>query len=152
MVKLHPQNPGSRAWLACALLLLAGCCPEVKTADGATAAGDGGASTAGARLSVVQQTLFDRHCVTDCHELVNAAAGLQLVRGKSHSNLVQQPSHQIASRVRVVPGDPDRSYLVQKIIGGAGMVGDRMPRLAPPRPRAEVDLLKAWITRGAPND
>ena len=148
----RPIALAPRVWLAILALLLGSCCPAVRTLDGGTASGDGGASTGQARLSVIQKTVFDRHCVSDCHELVNAAANLKLASGKSYQNLVQQASHQIASQVRVVPGDPDRSYLVKKMEGGAGMVGDRMPRLAPPLPKAEVELIRAWITRGAPND
>ncbi len=138
--------------LAALTLAPAGCCPDVRTLDGGAAVGEAGASTAQARLTVIQRTIFDRHCVTDCHELVSAAANLTLTPGKSYEELVQQPSQQISSRVRVVPGDPDRSYLMIKMEGRAGMVGDAMPRLAPRRPRAEIDLVRAWITRGAPND
>lgn len=138
--------------LATLALAAAGCCPDVGAQDGGVAVGEAGASAGQARLTVIQQTIFDRHCVSDCHELVNAAANLKLAPGKSYQELVQQASHQISSRVRVVPGDPARSYLMIKMEGGAGMVGDRMPRLAPPRPKAELDLIRAWITRGAPND
>ena len=150
-------SPGTRsapaAWLAAVALLLSSCCPEVRSRDGGAALGDGGSGAGGsAQLSVIQKVIFDRHCVSDCHELGNAAASLKLGDGKSYQNLVQQASHQITSRVRVVPGSPDTSYLVKKMEGGAGMVGDRMPRLAPPRPEAEVQLIRAWITRGAPND
>jgi len=124
----------------------------VRALDGGTATGDGGAAAGQARLSVIQKSIFDRHCVSDCHELGNAAANLKLTSGKSYENLVQAASHQIASQVRVVPGSPDTSYLIKKMEGGAGMVGDRMPRLAPPLPKAEVELIRSWITRGAPDD
>ena len=150
MVKVSSTVPVRGA--AALALLLACCCPDVRSLDGGAATGDGGATAGQARLTVIQKNIFDRHCVSDCHESVNAAANLKLSSGKSYQNLVQQASHQIASRVRVVPGDPDRSYLIKKMEGGAGMVGDRMPRLAPPLPKADVEQIRAWITRGAPND
>ncbi len=142
--------------LAPALVLafaLAGCCPEVRAVDGAAAAaGDGGATGTGAStLSAIQTDILDRHCVTDCHDLGKASAGLRLDRGKTHAALVQRASAQIKSAVLVAPGDPDRSYLMRKL-GGAGIVGTRMPRLAPPLTAAQVARLRAWITRGAPND
>lgn len=130
--------------------MLGACCPEPRLLDGA-GAGDGGSGGA-ARLSELQRDIFDRHCVTDCHQLASAAAGLQLNRGRSHLQLVQVPSQQISSQLRVLPGDPDRSYLIKKVSGGAGMVGDRMPRLAPPLSTAQVQRLRDWISRGAPND
>jgi len=112
--------------------------------------GDGSGGVA--RLLAIQTEIFDRHCVTDCHEAVGAAADLKLASGMSYASLVNVGSQQIASRIRVIPGDADRSYLVTKLEGGAGLVGDRMPRLAPPRPQAEIDRVRAWITRGAPDD
>lgn len=132
-------------------LLGAACCPEPKpTGDAGSAVGDGVAGAA--RLSVIQTQIFDKHCVTDCHEATSAAADLRLNRGKSYAALVNAASQQIASQVRVVPGDPDRSYLVKKLEGGPGIVGDQMPRLAPPLDQSTIDLVRDWIKRGAPDD
>jgi hypothetical protein len=136
--------------LALAGVLLVGCCPDPRSTDGAPSSD--GISTSGVRLSTLQGQLFDRHCVTDCHEGASAASALQLARGRSYGNLVNQRSQQIATQIRVIPGDPGASYLVKKMVGGVGIVGDQMPKLAPPRPQAEIDALRAWISRGAPND
>jgi hypothetical protein len=127
------------------------CCPEVKLLDGTVSSTvDGGALQV--RYKVIQQELFDRHCVTDCHESINAAANLRLTQDRSYLDLVNQASQQITSRIRVKPGQPDDSYLVRKLEGGPGIVGDRMPRLAPPRPQVEIDRVRVWIDRGASND
>jgi hypothetical protein len=133
-------------------VLLAGCCPEVKGADGGGTASVDGLAGGGARFSVIQKELFDRHCVKDCHEATNAAADLRLSPDKSYQNLINVASQQIASQIRVLPGDPERSYLVKKLEGGVGIYGRQMPRLAPARPQAEIDRVRTWITRGAPND
>ena len=136
--------------LVCAsTLTLAGCCPEPRALEAGSAA-DG--STAGTRLSILQRDLFDKHCVTDCHDGASAAAALQLNGSRSHGALVNQRSQQISTQIRVVPGDAAASYLVKKMVGGAGIVGDVMPKLAPPRPASEVAALRGWITRGAPDD
>ena len=52
--------------------------------------------------------------------------------------------------MRVNPGNPDQSYIVQKIEGNAA-VGGRMP-LGPGRylPQDRIDLIRRWIAAGAP--
>jgi len=152
----HHSSGWQASWvwatLAAALALLAAaCCPAVRTVDGAVGAGDGVSAT-GYRLSQAQREIFDKHCVTDCHESASAAASLQLVKTRSYADLVNKPSQQIASQIRVMPGDPDGSYLIKKMEGSPGIVGDQMPKLLPLRPQSEIDRLRAWITRGAPND
>ena len=52
--------------------------------------------------------------------------------------------------MRVNPGNPDASYLVQKIQGTAA-VGVRMPANGPPYlPQDRIDLVRRWIAAGAP--
>jgi hypothetical protein len=101
---------------------------------------------------VIQRDIFDRHCVTDCHESVSGAAGLSLTPEDSYAELVAQPSQQLGSKLRVVPGDPKHSYLVRKLEGGAGIIGDQMPRLAPPLADPQIEQVRLWITRGALDD
>jgi len=145
----------ARLTLGAALAGLAGCEPPVRARDaGAGQAGtDGAAASAGeVRFATLQRDLFDQHCVTDCHESANAAANLQLTRGRSYASLVNQPSQQIATQLRVVPGDPGASYLLKKLQGGVGIVGAQMPKLAPVLPASQLEAVRAWIKRGAPND
>src|SRR5690606_13755121 len=42
----------------------------------------------------------------------------------------------------------DLSYLIQKLEGTAA-VGARMPRTGTPRPQADIDVIRQWITDGA---
>lgn len=55
--------------------------------------------------------------------------------------------------VIVVPGDPDASLLMAKVSSDTPPCGGRMPRVPgvvlDPR---EIDQIRQWITRGAPND
>ncbi len=53
--------------------------------------------------------------------------------------------------VRVVPGDPDASVLMQKLLGDEE-VGDPMPFVPERMTDAEVADLTAWIEAGAPNN
>jgi hypothetical protein len=53
----------------------------------------------------------------------------------------------------VIPGDPDNSYLVHKVEGAPGIVGQRMPRTAGPfLTPGQILILRRWIALGARND
>ncbi len=51
--------------------------------------------------------------------------------------------------LRVNPGNPDQSYIVQKIQGTAA-VGGRMPLGQAALPQDRIDLIRSWIAAGAP--
>ena len=52
--------------------------------------------------------------------------------------------------MRVNPGNPDQSYLVQKIQGNAAR-GRTHARSARPRlPQDRIDLIRSWVAAGAP--
>jgi hypothetical protein len=54
---------------------------------------------------------------------------------------------------RIEPGEPDRSLAVLKL-GDPPPCGDRMPitLVATPLSGADIDQLRAWVERGAPDD
>jgi hypothetical protein len=56
------------------------------------------------------------------------------------------------SLLRVKPGDPDNSYLIQKLEGAAGISGSRMPLGGPFLDRETIDKIRSWIQDGAPNN
>ena len=51
-----------------------------------------------------------------------------------------------------IPGNPDNSYIIQKLEGRQPTVGARMPLNGPPLSQAEIDQVRAWISSGAPNN
>ena len=51
--------------------------------------------------------------------------------------------------VRVVPGDPDASFLIQKL-NGTQTLGNRMPDGGPYLTTATVNVIRQWIQDGAP--
>jgi len=64
--------------------------------------------------------------------------------------LVNVASAEVPGLLRVNPGNPDASYIVQKIEGIAA-VGVRMPANGPPYlPQDRIDLVRRWIAAGAP--
>src|SRR5688572_12630435 len=113
------------------------------------------------RLSSIQRLIFEapdssgRAACSGCHTSIGRppAAGLNLVGANAHSNIVGVASGGKPGAVRVVRGDPDNSYLMQKIEGRSGIVGERMPRTGGPYlTDGQVRIIRRWIELGALND
>jgi hypothetical protein len=52
-----------------------------------------------------------------------------------------------------VPGNPDASYLIQKLEGAPGIVGQRMPRTNGPfLTPGQISIIRRWIELGAQNN
>jgi len=98
-------------------------------------------------FSEIQSTVFSPICA-ECHGAGFASAGLNLVEGSSFAAIVDAPSTQVSSLSRIEPGDPDNSYLVQKIEGIAAF-GGRMPLGGARLPQDRIDLIRQWVTDGA---
>jgi Carboxypeptidase regulatory-like domain len=98
------------------------------------------------------QAVWEKYGCTGCHPGVNAS--LDLRESRSYDQLVGVRALEDPSLVRVVAGDPDRSFLYLKL-GGAPPVGDipaigtRMPPRAPPIDAADLDVVRRWILQGA---
>jgi len=111
----------------------------------------GGSST----FATIQQKVFDATCATPtCHGSAAAAGGLNLSAGSAYGNLVgvtaANPAAAAAGTLRVAPGDPDRSFLLQKLLGQlAAGDGSRMPLVGTPVSPANLDLIRRWIAAGA---
>jgi hypothetical protein len=97
----------------------------------------------------IQDNVFTPICVR-CHSGAAAPQGLQLDAAHSYALLVGVPSNEMPNLNRVAPGDPDSSYLMQKLEGAAGIAGVRMPFGGPYLPQATIDVIRQWITDGAP--
>lgn len=108
---------------------------------------DPGSQPLTADFDSIQARVFTPICTT-CHAGGAAPQGLRLDAGSSYDLLVGVPSTEEPSTLRVQPGDPDHSYLVQKLEGNAG-VGARMPLGGPYLDGATIDVIRQWITDGA---
>ena len=105
-------------------------------------------------LSMNQTQIFDVSC-TSCHTDVgrNPSAGLNLKSGAAFANLVGVASSNSPGAVRVIVGNANGSYIVQKLEGAPGIVGMRMPRTGPPfLSDALIKMVRDWITAGALNN
>lgn len=87
---------------------------------------------------------------TQCHIGAGAPVGLQLDAQNAFSKLVGVPSVEKSGVLRVAPGNPSQSYLIQKLEGAPGIVGGRMPLGGPFLPQATIDVIAQWISNGAP--
>src|SRR5690349_2353687 len=66
----------------------------------------------------IQQNIFAKSCAfaTSCHSAnANASAHLSLTKDLAYAQLVGMPSTQETSKMRVVAGDCDASYLFHKV-------------------------------------
>jgi hypothetical protein len=95
----------------------------------------------------IQANVLTPICTT-CHSGAAAPLGLRLDEGVSYALLVNAPSTEVPSLLRVAPGNPDNSYLIQKLEGTAA-VGARMPLGGSPLPPETIAVVRQWILEGA---
>ncbi len=95
----------------------------------------------------IQANVLTPICTT-CHSGAAAPLGLRLDEGVSYALLVNAPSTEVPSLLRVDPGNPDNSYLLQKLEGTAA-VGARMPLGGSPLPPDTIAVVRQWILEGA---
>ena len=97
-----------------------------------------------------------RAACTNCHTDVGGrtpSGGLNLRHDLAYASLVSVASRGKAGGVRVIPDDADNSYVVQKLEGAPGIVGERMPRTGGPYlTEGQLTIIKRWIATGATND
>jgi hypothetical protein len=112
-----------------------------------------------ATFSAIQRDIFNapdsagRLACTGCHNPAGAAFnGMNLTGATAYATLVNAPSVGKRGAIRVVPGDPDASYLVQKIEGAPGIVGVRMPLTPPYLTPGQIAIIRRWIELGAANN
>ena len=105
-----------------------------------------------ATFTRVQNEIFTPTCARlGCHDRIGQQSSQVLVAGEAYANIVNHPSVEMPSLMRIAPLDPANSYLYRKI-SGSGITGDRMPQALPPLTDAQIKLVRDWIRRGAPND
>ena len=141
-------------------LALAGCVETAAQQPPPTNVMCGGDPT----LDAIQHDIFTPSCAFgSCHAGSNPAAGLDLSNGKSCGSLMGRPSCVLNGRMRLIPGQPGQSYLVDKVQGtnlgnnpdgpcalAANGRPQRMPLGAQPLCQGRIDQIKAWIAAGAP--
>jgi hypothetical protein len=140
-----------RLAILAALLLAAASCG--KLGESPTDPGNGGPPPdPTATFTRVQAEIFTPTCAAiGCHDPLGRQEGMVLKAGQAYANIVNRPSVENPSLLRISPNDPTNSYMYRKITG-AGITGVRMPQGQAPLTDAQINLIRDWIRRGAPND
>lgn len=108
-------------------------------------------------LSDLNAQYFSVSCVFGgCHESDSAEGGLDMEAAGLRARLVNVPAQDDKAgprgKLRVVPGDPDASFFVQKLEGTmARDEGNMMPDGTdePIDPECRIRMIRQWITDGA---
>ena len=155
---MHKRTGFGRAMLGAAALVLA---LAVTSCDEKLSDLTGPTPNLEPTFSSIQREIFDttdssgRLACTNCHTNVgrNPSGGLNLVSGVSYASLIRVASTGKPGAVRVIPGDPDNSYIIHKLEGSSDIVGVRMPRgNGPYLTDGQILVIKRWIANGAPNN
>ena len=145
-------NRGALALLA---LAFAGCDEKLSSITGPT-------PDLSPSFSSIQRTIFSasdsssRLACIGCHTdqgRTPAGPGLVLLEGRAYDNLVGRPSVGKPGEVRVIPGDPNNSYLVKKLEGHPDIAGQRMPRgNGPFLSEGQMLVIRRWIAEAPQNN
>lgn len=144
------RSVASAAALAALAALLSGCSSgsgEGLDTNGRPESEGGAAGPLIAEFKSIQDNILTPLCAT-CHSGAAAPQGLRLDEASSYALMVGVASAEVPSIPRVDPGNPDNSYLVQKLEGTAA-VGALMPLGGPALPQADIDVVRQWIASGA---
>lgn len=119
--------------------------------NGRPIAAGAGAALLVPTLASIQDLVLTPNCAfSGCHGGGTVQEGLRLDPGFSAANLINVASPRDPNLVRVVPGNPDASFLIQKL-EGTMTLGDRMPLFAGQfLSPATIAVIRQWIALGAP--
>lgn len=91
-----------------------------------------------------------------CHSGSFPAALLDLTQDSAYKSLLQRKIQNSVGvekyKALVVPFEPDSSFMYIKITDPTTLEGERMPHRESKLAQNEIDAIRSWILRGAPND
>ncbi len=113
-------------------------------------------------LSSIEREIFNttdsrgRQACTNCHTDAGGRVppvGMVLLPGRAYDFIVNVAARGKPGAIRIIPGDPENSYLVHKIEGRPDIAGLRMPRSGPPYlTDGQILIIRRWIELGARRD
>ncbi len=102
----------------------------------------------GGAVEKAAETILAESCGTaGCHDATpQAQAGLDLISPNVESRVVDvnAVAADCATSILVVAGDPDASYLLDKVLNLSGICGLQMPIVGTLTPD-EIEILRQWI-------
>lgn len=116
------------------LFLVAGCEHDIN---------DSKQNTNTINFTQVSNSVFSA-CV-QCHSSSAKSGGMDI---SAYENIVNAPSSENASFMRIKPSNPDSSYIYMKVTGAAGITGSKMPQ-GGTLSADNIKLLSDWIKAGA---
>lgn len=108
-------------------------------------------------FSEIQTRLITPTCAASgCHSGSFPEALLDLTKDHAYESMLHSKIQNSVGvekyRALVVPFKPDSSFLYIKITNPTTLEGERMPQRQSKLPQNEIDAIRSWILRGAPND
>jgi hypothetical protein len=112
-------------------------------------------------FSSIQRDIFEaddssgRPACSSCHNPNGGAfrqVGLDMSTAGSFDSLVGVSSREKPGVLRIVPGDPENSYLLHKLEGRTDIIGARMPNRGPYLSDGQIAIIRRWIELGARRD
>lgn len=159
--RLAHRSATRRARVAALAALLAGLAASACTLDREEPPAEAEAE-APTMTAVMTEVLAPRCTFSSCHSAPTVAAKLDLSPEHACSALVKTASCLFPQQMLVVPGDPDASFLMHKLTGAhltdlpdgacSSSTNAPMPFGGSALPADEIELVRAWITNGAPCD
>jgi hypothetical protein len=108
-------------------------------------------------FSSIQEKVFKQSCSSSsCHSTLGGRGGLVLDSTTTYENLVNCVCSNTAAinagLKRVVPGQPDSSFLMIKLTGPGIDEGEPMPYSNGKLNQQALDAIRTWIANGAPRN
>ncbi len=117
--------------------------------NGETDANNGGDNGVTITLKQLSDEIFTPNCTSSgCHGGSFVAANMSLVAERIADEIIGVTSTQ-SNLNRIEPGDPEASYLFKKVRGDRD-VNSQMPLNRSPLTPDQIEMIRAWITAGAP--
>jgi hypothetical protein len=100
-------------------------------------------------LPEIQANVFTPSCALSfCHGAA-MQANMDLREGAAYSNIVNVLSVEVPDHFRVLPYNPDESYLICKLENCPWIVGNQMPLIGGPLDPSYIEAIRIWIELGA---
>ena len=108
-------------------------------------------------FEMIQSEIFSQSCISaSCHSSTTQAGGLSLEQGVAYENLVNaRPANTRAQQMgwrRVVRGQPEKSFLMIKLLSPGKGFGSRMPHSTRGLHEQKIEAVRRWILADAPRE
>jgi len=123
----------------CSAVVFVGCAGDLSNPGDFTGDGTGPKSA--------EMVLAESCGIATCHDSITKTADLDLLSPNVEDRVVDKNAIGLGceSSILVEAGDPDSSYLLDKVLGSVGICESQMP-LLDTLPDSDIDILRDWIS------